>query len=95
MSFRVVFLLVFAAATFKVSPSGCAVLLVGYIATARLDQWQAVRGKTKIIEDEMYGWTIDPDDSESEVKGNIARRKLPTHEQIVVARVADLLRRIP
>ena len=94
MSFKVAFLVVSAAFIFHVTPFQTCILLLGYGGFASLDQWLAARAKTKVLEGEIYGWTVDPDNPEMETKGDMARVKLPIKEQIVVTRVAELLRRI-
>jgi hypothetical protein len=95
MSFRAAFLIVAAAVILHVSFLGTCILLIGYSGLASLDEWLIKRAKEKVIEDETSGWTVDRDDAEWEEKGNWTRVKLPNKEQIIVTRVAQLLRRIP
>ena len=66
-------------------------------ATPDLDQWLARRAWREriqqVINDESE-WKQDPNDPQWEVKGGLTRIKLPQNEQIVVTRVAEILRRI-
>ncbi len=95
MSFRATFLILAAAVIFHVSVWETCLVLVGYFSFARLDEWLAKKAKEKVIDDEMEGWETDPDNPEYETKGDLSRVKLTGKEQIVAARVAHLLRRIP
>jgi hypothetical protein len=94
MTFRAGFLILAAAKFFHLSFSQACLLLVGYFGFAALDQWLANRATEKVIDGEVSGWTVDPYSSEFESKGNLSRVRLPQHEQIVVTRVAELLRKI-
>jgi hypothetical protein len=72
-------------------------ILVGYWVLESLDQWLTKRAKTKAIGEAigyvMYEWETDPDDPEWETKGDEATRiKLTGKDQILAARVAELLR---
>ena len=69
------------------------VLVGGYYGFSELDRRLDRKAKTKAIEDELYGWEKDPDDPENEIKGEIGRIRLPQTEQIVVTRIADIIRR--
>ena len=71
------------------------VVLIGYWSFERLDQWLSKRAKEKVIDDETDGWRTDPDNPEYEDNGQLTRVKLSDKEQIMVTRVAELLRRIP
>ena len=95
ISFRAVFLIIAATLIFHLSPLQGFVLLVGYVGCASLDKWLANRERDKLIECEISGWNPDPKKPEYEDKGNLTRLKLPQNEQIIVTRVAELLRRIP
>ena len=95
MSARAAFLLIAAAAIFHLPVWKVCLLLIGYVGFESLDQWLAKRAKGKVIEDEIYGWETDRDDSSEETKGNLTRVKLSGHQQIIVTRVAEILRRIP
>ena len=71
------------------------VVLIGYWSFERLDQWLSKTAKEKVIDDETDGWRTDPDNPEYEDNGQLTRVKLSDKEQIMVTRVAELLRRIP
>jgi hypothetical protein len=94
MTFRTGFLIIAAAKFFHLSFSQMCLLLFGYFGFAALDQWLANRATEKVIDGEVSGWTVDADGSEFESNGNMSRVKLPQNEQIVVTRVAELLRKI-
>jgi len=95
MSFSAAFLILATAGIFHVSVWQTCLVLIGYLSLARLDQWLAKRVKDKVIEDEIYGWETDSEDQAMETKGNLTRVKLTGHEQVIVTRVAEILRRLP
>jgi hypothetical protein len=94
---KAAFLLVAAGLTFHLSVFEVFLLIVGYTAFDNLDQWLARRARRERIQqviDYESEWKQDPDDPEWEVQGGLTRIKLPRNEQIVVTRVAEILRRI-
>jgi hypothetical protein len=95
MSFRVGFLIFSASLILHVPGWATGLLLVGYSGFAKLDEWMLRRKREKLFDDEISGWNDDPENSEYQTKGNFSRIKLPRNEQIVVTRVAELLRRMP
>lgn len=95
MTLRAAFLIGAGAVIFHLSFWVACLLLIGYGVFALIDQWLAKRAKEKVVEDEIYGWEQDKDDPEHENKGNLTRLKLTGKEQIIVTRVAGILRRIP
>jgi hypothetical protein len=94
MPFRTAFLIVSAGVILHITVLPICGVLIGYTAFASLDKWLAHKRRESVIDYEIHGWVVDPEDPESENKGNLSRVKLPGKEQIVVARVAELLRRI-
>jgi hypothetical protein len=94
-SWRTCFLLVSAAAILHVSVLVTVLLLFGYSGFESLDRWLAKRAKDKVIDEELFGWKTDADDPEYENQGDLNRIRLTGQNQIIVARIADLLRRIP
>ena len=94
MPFRTSFLIVAAGVVLHVAVLPICAVLIGYAAFASLDKWLAHKRREAVIDHEIHGWVVDPEDPESENKGNLSRVKLPSKEQIVVARVGELLRRI-
>jgi hypothetical protein len=94
MLFRTSFLIVAAGVILHVAFLPIFAVLIGYVGFASLDKWLVRKRREAIIDYEIHGWTVDPEDPESEIKGNLSRVKLPSKEQIVVARVAELLSRI-
>ncbi len=95
MSLRAAFLIVAATVIFHISFWPTVALLVGYGICAEVDRWLAKRAKDKFLDDEISGWEQDPERPEYEHKGNLTRLKLTQNEQIIVTRVADILRRMP
>lgn len=94
MSFGIAFLIVAASVLFHFSYGTALVLLGGYAGFATLDEWLAKRTKGKIIDDELVGWQQEPDDLEFETKDNRTRMQLSDRDQIIVTRVAEILRRL-
>lgn len=90
-------MIVVAAGAFHFAAWQVVLIVIGYLGLESLDQWLAKRAKAraigKAIDDVMYGWNTDPDDPEHEEKDEWSRVKLTGKEQIVVARVAELLRK--
>jgi hypothetical protein len=93
-SWRVAFLIVAASAVMHISPWKTAIVLFGYWGFEHLDNRLARREKEKAIADEIEGWTPDPSDLTYEDKGEMSRVRLSGSDQIIVARVAEILRRI-
>ena len=69
------------------------IVLIGYAICAWLDQWMYDRARDKVFESEIYSWEQDPDDLEYETSGGL--RKLTGESQIIVTRVAEIIRRMP
>jgi hypothetical protein len=93
MSFGAGFLIIAASFVVHISIWIAGLLLIGYFGFARLDQY-LLRRKRDTFHDEGLR-KDDPEDSEHETLGNLSRIKLPRDEQIIVTRVAELLRRLP
>jgi hypothetical protein len=93
-SYRAVFVLMIAGAAFRFSFWHTCLVLIGYLSFEHLDQWLSKRAREKIIADETSGWETDPKDPAWENKGNLTRVKLNGDAQIIVTRLADLIRRI-
>jgi len=67
--------------------------ILGYQVCDFIDHF----AKQKVLDDisgEESEWNADPEDPESEVLGNMSRRKLPSEHQIAVYRIGNLLRRM-
>jgi len=90
--FRMWFLIVIACFVLNLSSGRMLIVLVGYAIAEYVDQRLAKRTREKWIADVMYGWDQCADGTEYEEKGNLTRVKLTGQNQIVAARVADLLR---
>jgi hypothetical protein len=95
---RAMFLIVSAGIMFHLSSLEVFILIFGYWISADIDQWLTKRARIKaiekVIEDETSGWEKDPDDANCETKDDFSRIKLPNKEQIMVARVGEMLRRL-
>ncbi len=88
------FLIVVTAIVFHVPLPMTCLVLVGYSVLESLDQWLTRKTRRRLIEDEMSGWEPDPEDPEYENKGDWTRRRLSDQDQVVVTRVAELLKRV-
>jgi hypothetical protein len=88
-------LLVAAAGVFHVSALAAILLFIGYCGFANLDRWLAEKAKQRAIDDELWSWEMDEDDPTHENKSNLTRIRLTGQNQIIVARMADVLKRIP
>lgn len=91
LSFRVYFLIGMASAVLHVSGPVVAVCLAGYWILENLDRWLAKRQRAKVIDTIILDWEQDKDDSEWEVRGNLSRVRLTGQNQIIAARVGELL----
>jgi hypothetical protein len=94
MSFRALLLIVAAGVVLHIAALPVCTVLVGYFGFASLDKWLANRAREAAIDYEISGWIVDSKDPESESRGALSREKLPNKDQIVVTRIAELLRRI-
>src|SRR5207244_7533951 len=70
------------------------VVLVGYLGFEQLDRRLSQRAKEKAIHDVMCGWKVSADDPEYEDKAEASRARLTGSDQIITARVAELLTRV-
>lgn len=95
MSFRILFLFIFAAAHFKFSVVELAILCVGFFGFAKLDEWLRKRARWKAIDDALDPWEVDEEDPKFEKKGNWRRRRLTDENQIIVTRVVMNLGTLP
>src|SRR2546429_7719485 len=93
ISWRVAFLIVAAAGAMHLSLWKVFVVLVGYLGFEQLDRWLSKRAKEKAIHGVMCGWKVSADDAEYEDKGAVSRARLTGSDQIITARVAELLRK--
>lgn len=98
MSYRAAFVILAGGAILNLPLLKVLALVAGYTAFEQLDVWLAKRARNnaveKVFEDEVYGWKPDTESPEMETKGDYQRVKLVGHEQVIVTRVADLMRRI-
>ena len=73
-------------------------ILVGYGICEDIDKYLANKDKVKAInnsfDDEIHDWKQHPDKPDWEEKDDMDRIKLPQQEQIVVYRVAEVVRRM-
>ena len=94
-SFRVLFLILAASIMLHISASNTFVILLGYAIVERLEQWLARRTREKKFDDIIFEWEPNKDEPEEEVKGSLSRVRLTGQNQIITARIADLLREMP
>ncbi len=94
-SIRVLFLLIIGCVVLNVGHLMAFITIFGYLAADGLDIWLARRvrrARQKTIDDVISGWKACKDDPDSEEKDGFQRRRLTGQNQIIAARVADLLR---
>ena len=89
---RAWFLIGVACIVFRLSVWNAAVILVGYGIAEYFDQRQAKKERQEILDDVMFGWEPSKDDPEYEDKGGLTRVRLTGKDQILAARIAELLR---
>ena len=94
ISWRVAFLIVAAAGAMHLSLWKVFVVLVGYLGFEQLDRRLSQRVKEKATHDVMCGWTISAEDPAYEDKGKVSRARLTGSDQVITARVAELLTRV-
>lgn len=94
-SFRAWFLIIVACVAFNFSRWGTGFVLMGYALAEYADQRQAKKARAKVFEDVMEGWEQSKEGSEYEEKGNLSRVRLVGQNQIIAARIADLVERMP
>ena len=70
------------------------VVFVGYLGFEQLDRRLSQREKEKAIHDVMCGWKVSAEDPEYEDKGEVSRVRLTGSDQVITARVAEILTRI-
>ncbi len=69
-------------------------ILIGYGLAEYFDHRQAKKARQEILDDVMFGWEPSQDDPEYEDKGGLTRVKLNGKDQILAARIAELLVRV-
>jgi hypothetical protein len=71
------------------------IILLGYLVFEWVDERVALRAKQKRetrMYDVIFGWKACQDDPSNEQQGGMERVRLTGQNQIITARVADLLR---
>jgi hypothetical protein len=98
MPFRTLFVIIVVSLAAHIPFWSMIVILVGYGICEDIDKHFAKKEKAKAInetfDDEMHEWKQRPDKADWEEKGDMDRIKLPQQEQIVVYRVAEIMRRM-
>lgn len=95
MSARAAFWLFIAATLLHATALQFGILLFVYFACTEFDHWRANKATKKVIaaiDEETLGWETDPEDPTHEDRGGLRRIKLTNKEQILVNRVARVLR---
>jgi hypothetical protein len=91
-SSRALFLIVAASVVLHISAVNTLAILIGYLAFERLDWWLAKRARARKFDGIIFEWDQSKEHPEEEVKGNLSRIRLTGQNQIITARIADLLR---
>jgi hypothetical protein len=73
---------------------GSAVLFVGYALAEYFDQRQSKKESEEVVDDMLFGWKPSEDDKTFEDKGTLSRMRLTGVDQVLTARVAELLLRM-
>jgi hypothetical protein len=98
MSIRIYFLLGVGSAVLKLHFWEVLTLIAGYAVCDFIDQFLLKKRMRKRLTDgvdhEIYGWETDQDDPTSESKGDFSRVKLTQENQILFARVTDVMRSV-
>ena len=94
ISWRVAFLIVAVAGAMHLSLWKVFVVLVGYLGLEQLDRRLSQRAKEKAIHEVMCGWKVSAEDLEYEDKGKVSRARLTGSDQILAARVGEMLTRV-
>jgi hypothetical protein len=92
-SFRAWFLIGVACVVFNLR-WGSAVILAGYGLAEYFDQRQSKKEREEVVDDVLFGWRLSEDDKTCEDKGGLSRVRLTGGDQILAARVAELLVRM-
>ncbi len=93
-SFRALFLILVASLVLHFSVLNTLAILIGYLVLERLDWWMGKRAREKKFDEIIFEWKQSKEDPEEEVKGTLSRIRLTGQNQIITARVADLLRKM-
>jgi hypothetical protein len=91
LSFRAWFLIIVACAEFKLPIWMTVAVVLGYEIAEYFDQRQAKKARQQNLDDVMFGWEPSKDDPEYEDKGGLTRVRLTGKDQILAARIAELL----
>lgn len=93
LSWGTVVLLVVVVDGFHFSVWKAAGIFVVYVLGVFVDRKEKREIRDAVLDDELFGWEVDADDPEHENKGTVTRIRLTGENQIIVARVAELLRK--
>jgi hypothetical protein len=97
-AYRVWFLIIVACFQFKLSDWQVVFVLVGYGIAEAVDWWlyhrYAKKARNEVFEDVLYGWEPSNDSPEYEEKGGLTRVRLTGQNQILAARIGDILLRL-
>ena len=94
-SFRAWWLIIVACVAFNLSGRLTAVVLGGYALAEYIEQWRARKARAKAFEDVMDGWKECKADPKMEEKDEWSRVRLVGQNQIIAARIAELVSRMP
>ena len=98
-SFRIWWLIIVACVTLHLSGWNTAVVLGGYALAEYIEQYigqrRTKKARAKAFEDVMDGWKECKADPKMEEKDEWSRVRLVGQNQIIVARIAELVSRMP
>jgi hypothetical protein len=92
MSLKATFLIIAACIVLHVPSLPAGFIVLGYLGFARFDDWFASRARDRVFEYHISGWRPEPDEPRSEAKGSMVRVRLGDNEQIIVMRIAEIVR---
>lgn len=90
-SFRVWWLIIVACFVFHLSGWHTAVVLIPYAIAEFVDRWRKFALRRDVFAEVMLGWKQCKDDPEHEEKGDSTRVRLVGQNQVIVARLMELL----
>lgn len=94
MTMRAAFLIIAACIILHTSPLQAGIVLAGYFAFARLDECRVNRARDEVFDYHTSGWIPDSENARTESKGSVVRVRLADNEQIIVTRIAQILRSV-
>ena len=91
MKLRVYFLIFIAALFLRLPVLKMLLAVGGYFVFEQIDMWRDRKFKDALYDE--LAWEQDPDDPTHELRDGLTRVRLPRDDQLIVTRIAELLRR--